>query len=202
MPKPKSLKLRKLPQQSRSRKTVKRILRSAAHILETEGIEGFNTNAIAEAANISIGSLYQYFPDKDTMTAMLIHQHTAAFLSQLKIEIDQTQSFDINLKKLIQVAVAQQLQRPKLFQLLDVEEARLPLDYETQVAQSEILKLIADLLRQQGYQKIAVAAQDVLAIARGMIDTAGAAGEQDLSDLETRVFRAVVGYLQSHPQLS
>ena len=200
MPRRTPLTLRKTPQQSRSQKTIERILVAAARILETEGIEGFNTNAIAEAAHLSIGSLYQYFPNKDTLTAMLIRQHTAAFLSQLKTEIELTQSFDTNLKKLIQIAVAQQLQRPKLFRLLDVEEARLPLSRETQIAQNEIFQLIADLLRQQGYKEITVAAQDVLAIARGVIDTAGAAGEQDFLALESRVFRAVSGYLQSNPQ--
>ena len=59
---------RKQPSQERSRETVAVILEAAARILESRGIEGYNTNAVAEKAGVSIGSLYQYFPGKDALT--------------------------------------------------------------------------------------------------------------------------------------
>lgn len=55
---------RRNPKQARARASCQAILEAAAHILEREGPEGFNTNAIAERAGVSIGTLYQYFPDK------------------------------------------------------------------------------------------------------------------------------------------
>ena len=60
-----SLKPRKTPSQQRAAGTVAAIIEAAAQVLETEGFEGFNTNAIARLAGVSIGSLYQYFPGKD-----------------------------------------------------------------------------------------------------------------------------------------
>jgi AcrR family transcriptional regulator len=56
--------MRKSPQQARSRATIDAILDAAAHILGERGWTGLTTNAVAEVAGTSIGSLYQYFPDK------------------------------------------------------------------------------------------------------------------------------------------
>ena len=55
---------RKLPQQIRSQRRVDRILRAAIEVFEEVGFEAATTNAIAERADISVGSLYQYFPNK------------------------------------------------------------------------------------------------------------------------------------------
>jgi AcrR family transcriptional regulator len=55
---------RRSPRQARSRATWEAIVEAAAQILERRGPDGFNTNAVAERAGVSIGTLYQYFPDK------------------------------------------------------------------------------------------------------------------------------------------
>jgi AcrR family transcriptional regulator len=203
MPKPPPLKPRKLPQQRRSQQTVAKILAAAAHILTNRGLEGFNTNAVAEQADLSIGSLYQYFPDKDTLTAMLIRQNVAIFLAELQTAIDRTgDSFVDRIHAIIQVAVSQQLARPKLSRLLDREEQRLPLDQETQVTQTKIFAIVATVLREANYDHIPELTQDLIAIARGLIDTAGLMGEIDVANLEARVGRAIFGYLsQSRIQL-
>lgn len=52
------------PQQARSQETVERILLSARAILENDGIEALNTNRIADHANISVASIYQFFSNK------------------------------------------------------------------------------------------------------------------------------------------
>lgn len=55
---------RRKPSQDRSKATCEAILQAAAHILEEEGDTAFTSNRIAERAGVSIGSLYQYFPNK------------------------------------------------------------------------------------------------------------------------------------------
>jgi AcrR family transcriptional regulator len=75
-----ALKPRKTPLQKRSAETVAVILEAAARILELFGFEGFNTNAIAERAGVSIGSLYQYFPSKDALLSGLIAREVAPLL--------------------------------------------------------------------------------------------------------------------------
>ena len=66
---------RKEPRQPRARATVDAILLAAAHILKTEGFERATTNRIAERAGVSIGSLYQYFPNKQAVVAALRERH-------------------------------------------------------------------------------------------------------------------------------
>jgi AcrR family transcriptional regulator len=58
---------RRKPRQSRSEETIEAIFEAAARILQAQGPDGFNTNAIAGAAGVSIGTLYQYFPNKNAI---------------------------------------------------------------------------------------------------------------------------------------
>ena len=55
---------RKLPKQARSNELVTAILEAAAQVLAAEGAQRFTTARVAEKAGVSIGSLYQYFPNK------------------------------------------------------------------------------------------------------------------------------------------
>jgi AcrR family transcriptional regulator len=71
----KSLKPRKKPVQQRSRFTVDQILEAAARVFAERGYAGATTNHIAKRAGVSIGSLYQYFPNKDTILVALQEQH-------------------------------------------------------------------------------------------------------------------------------
>lgn len=64
------LQSRKLPAQSRSRKTVERILGAARRLLQEQGgitPAHITTNHIAREAGVSVGSLYQYFPNKEAI---------------------------------------------------------------------------------------------------------------------------------------
>ena len=70
----KKIQPRKMPVQDRSKQTVEYILEASISILETDGMKGFNTNAIAKKAGVSIGSLYQYFPSKDAIMNELIQR--------------------------------------------------------------------------------------------------------------------------------
>lgn len=65
------------PKQSRSKATVAAILEAAAQILAERGWAGFNTNVIAERAGVSIGSLYEYFPNKQALVDEIASNHLA-----------------------------------------------------------------------------------------------------------------------------
>jgi AcrR family transcriptional regulator len=58
---------RKLPVQARSAQLVNDILKAAVRVLEREGAGRFTTIRVAEAAGVSVGSLYQYFPNKQAI---------------------------------------------------------------------------------------------------------------------------------------
>lgn len=55
---------RKTPQQARSNELVAAILQAAIQVLAQEGAQRFTTTRVAERAGVSVGSLYQYFPNK------------------------------------------------------------------------------------------------------------------------------------------
>jgi AcrR family transcriptional regulator len=66
---------RRQPRQVRAELTRERILTAAAHIFAEYGYAAGTTNRIAERARISIGSLYQYFPNKAAILAKLLVRH-------------------------------------------------------------------------------------------------------------------------------
>lgn len=72
---PRSLGPRKEPKQQRSLETRRRILDAAARVFAEHGYGAGTTNRIAAAAGLSIGSLYQYFPNKDAILLALVNEH-------------------------------------------------------------------------------------------------------------------------------
>ena len=66
---------RREPRQRRSRFTVDSILDAVAVVLKQHGPNAVTTNRISEAAGFSIGSLYQYFPDKQAIYGALHERH-------------------------------------------------------------------------------------------------------------------------------
>ncbi len=75
MEKDKTIEIRKKPIQKRSQKTVEAIFDAAAQILSEKGYAQTTTDRIAEKAGISIGSLYQYFPNKDSIMLGIVERH-------------------------------------------------------------------------------------------------------------------------------
>lgn len=83
--------VRKTPSQSRSREKVQDILEAARHLLATEGLEKLTTNRIARAAGMSVGSLYQYFPNKQA----IIHQLYSDWLASVRRLLREYQDGDL-----------------------------------------------------------------------------------------------------------
>lgn len=78
-----SLKPRKTPRQERSIETQRRLLKAAARVFATHGYARGTTNRIAEDAGMSIGSLYQYYPNKDAILLALQTEHVEEGLAAL-----------------------------------------------------------------------------------------------------------------------
>lgn len=68
------LEARREPTQARSRATVARIRDAAASIIETEGMARLNSNRIAEVAGVSLGSIYKFFPNKESIISSIIQK--------------------------------------------------------------------------------------------------------------------------------
>lgn len=70
-----SIVIRRAPHQERARVTFDAILDAAVRVLAKKGIEGLNTNDVAAEAGVSIGSLYQYFSNKEELLRRLTDRH-------------------------------------------------------------------------------------------------------------------------------
>lgn len=79
---------RKQPAQGRAKETVKAILEGAAQVFSEEGYSA-TTNRIAERAGVSIGSLYQYFPNKESILSSLLGRHVQEGYELISKEISE-----------------------------------------------------------------------------------------------------------------
>ena len=80
-------KRRRKPSQERSRESVDVLIEASAQVLQERGYKGATTNRIAERAGVSVGTLYQYFNNKDEIFDALIEQEGIRYLSALEESI-------------------------------------------------------------------------------------------------------------------
>jgi AcrR family transcriptional regulator len=135
---------RKLPKQSRSRVTVEAILEATTHILVEEGYDKANTNRIAERAGISIGSLYQYFPNKEALMTALMEQHAQEMVELVETKLDQLfdSPLEIAIPEIITAVVAAHAINPRLHQVLSDEIPRSERSPQMQKADERITILL------------------------------------------------------------
>jgi AcrR family transcriptional regulator len=144
MPRKRSTSPRKLPQQDRSRITVDAILEATTHILTEEGYDKANTNRIAERAGISIGSLYQYFPNKEALMAALMeqHSHEIAALVESKLHDLLDAPLEVAVPELVRAVIAAHAINPRLHQVLNEEIPRSERLQQMQQADERIAELL------------------------------------------------------------
>jgi AcrR family transcriptional regulator len=144
MPRKRSTSPRKLPQQDRSRITFDAILEATTHILTEEGYDKANTNRIAERAGISIGSLYQYFPNKEALMAALMeqHSHEIAALVESKLHDLLDAPLEVAVPELVRAVIAAHAINPRLHQVLNEEIPRSERLQQMQQADERIAELL------------------------------------------------------------
>ncbi len=98
-------------------------MEATAHILREEGITQLNTNYIATKAGISIGSLYQYFPNKEAIVAELHRQHFKQARHEMKKAYQQIEGlpFDIASRLLLESSIKVHQMDPKLHQVMSTQ---------------------------------------------------------------------------------
>jgi AcrR family transcriptional regulator len=75
---------RRTPVQGRSQETVHRILSAASRLLERTPVEEITTSRIAQESGVSIGGLYRFFPDKQSIIDAIAVQHAKEFEAQVR----------------------------------------------------------------------------------------------------------------------
>lgn len=75
--------MRKRPTQKRAEKTLRTIFEAVAQILARDGEEALTTNRIAERSGYSVGTIYQYFPDKKAIVLTMIRRERRRIMDEL-----------------------------------------------------------------------------------------------------------------------
>src|SRR5271165_5907312 len=75
---------RRLPVQDRSLRTVQRVLDAASSLLEQTSLEDVTTTRVAAEAGLSIGALYRFFPDKQSIIDAIAVRHVGQFRASLE----------------------------------------------------------------------------------------------------------------------
>ncbi|TVS14821.1 MAG: TetR/AcrR family transcriptional regulator [Gammaproteobacteria bacterium] len=121
---------RKQPRQQRSRATWDAILDAAAQLFGELGYAATTTNKVAERAGVSIGSLYQYFPDKDALLLALAERHlseaTAVLVEAFTALQRDRPDLEGTLTRLIDAVVALHRRDPAMHRLLFDQTPRTP----------------------------------------------------------------------------
>jgi AcrR family transcriptional regulator len=194
---------RKSPRQARSEDTVETILAAATRVLGSESLAGFNTNRVAEVAGVSVGSLYQYFPNKSALIAALIDRQQSALAQSIEacVAAHEGHSLLDVLSALADLGVEQQYRRPMLSAALDHEETRLPLERRLRESEQRIGAAVMSLLYRHEKELAASPkssdVQDIFVIAKALIEADAIAGRTPSPDLRERVVRALWGYLKA-----
>jgi AcrR family transcriptional regulator len=195
------LTVRKLPRQKRSVMMVETILQAAARVLARESLDGFNTNRVAEVAGISVGSLYQYFPNKSALVAALIDRDHAALATGLERLLEGSPSCTLRatLAAIAELLIEQQYGDPIYAAAIDHEERRLPLGARAQESDARFAAIASAFLGRHRAEISAnlpsSAPRDLVVIARALVDADALAGGPPGADLKERVVRALYGYL-------
>ena len=195
-PRKNPLKARKMPGQARSQETVSVVLEASARILESDGLRGFNTNAIAAKAGVSVGSLYQYFPNKDAIVLALIGGYEEGLHNAVldAVQAGKGQELKRRLRLLVRALVTVHYRRPRLNRVLEAEEERLGSGADDAAFHAMVLQLFQDHKNEMAVPVSPATERVVIAILRAVVDLGLASGASPGST-EHRAMRAVCGYL-------
>ncbi|MFY0635114.1 MAG: TetR/AcrR family transcriptional regulator [Vannielia sp.] len=190
---------RKKPTQARSLATWNAVLEAAAHILRKAGPGAVTTNAVAERAGVSIGSLYQYFPSKEAILAELVRRMKQDMIEDFAEVLDNRALCAGPLPELVlalmRAGCKHHARDPELARRLEQIEVDMQLDAELAAMKATISARFVQLLRSLGVRLPAVASRDLGAMTMGMAHAALLSGDDDFEALAHRMTRAALGYL-------
>jgi AcrR family transcriptional regulator len=194
--------MRKQPQQARSQATIDAVLEAAAHILGQRGWRGLTTNAVAEVAGVSIGSLYQYFPNKLALVEAVRQRHFDQVLAILGTAADQSLERPRRIEALIDGMIGVHGRYPAAHRVLLEEaprsdDARPKHDRFASVLQQRYEAIVVANARPMPEEHRRVVARVLSSAVAGVVHEAAGRSTLHSDSLKRELMRLVNSYLSA-----
>jgi AcrR family transcriptional regulator len=199
---------RNQPVQRRSKETVDALLTATVRVLMDEGYDACTTNRVAALAGVSIGSLYQYFPNKDALLIAVMERHQTQLRERLIARLATLGEADLPtaVHAMIHGMLEAELLQPKLHRVILEEVPRVALRRMREV-HGEYEPLIVAWLEANrarlGLDSPAIAAYVLIGAVEGVLNRAILERPTWLETglLADHLTRLVVSYLHGEQQL-
>ena len=196
--------VRRRPKQRRARQTVEAVLDAVIRLLKRGGSDAITTNRIAEVAGVSIGSLYQYFPDKRAIFTALHQRHVDQIdrMVQTKLVEHAASSIEDLVRAMVEAMVDAHATDPELYELLMAEvphRADGTRDFAVRLHGAFLLAISSrahELKRRRDLDKVVfVVTHMVEALSHGAVLRRPAG--MSLKDAKEEAVRAILAYLRA-----
>lgn len=197
---------RKSATQKRSQAMVETLLDATARVLAREGYDRASTNRIAATAGVSVGSLYQYFPNKEALVAALVARHNREMLQLLQDALKEVASFDLAtaIRELVRAALDAHLVDSTLHRIFAEQVPRMGQLAKIEALQQETFLMVRSYLEERR-EEISVRDLDsatsicvttVEALTHEFVINRPHTLDSDRDRFIDEVTRLIVGYLQ------
>jgi AcrR family transcriptional regulator len=197
---------RKSASQKRSQATVETLLDATARVLTREGYDRASTNRIATVAGVSVGSLYQYFPNKEALVATLVARHNREMLQLLRDALEKVASLDLAtaMREVVRATVDAHLVDPALHRIFAEQVPRMGQLAKIEALQRETFLLIRAYFEERRNEisvrdldsATSICVTTVEALTHEFVIDKPEAPEVDRDRFIEEVTRLVVGYLR------
>jgi AcrR family transcriptional regulator len=191
---------RKRPRQERARATVDAILDAATELLVSVGYDKSSTNKIAQRAGVSVGSLYQYFPNKESIVIALLERHTDQMLGLLEESVAEFLDKPLaeGVRMYVRAMIETHAQDTDLHRVIVQQVLHLGFDHLDAVDRRarELVEVILEHRRAQIVPTdIGLAAWVVVTTTETLVHRAFLAGDLDMDAVHEEVCAVVLRYL-------
>ena len=199
---------RKHASQDRSRATVDTLVEATARLLVKEGFDKASTNRIAGEAGVSVGSLYQYFPSKESLVAAVIVRHNEELMQAARGALAEVATLPIAkaVRKLVTVAIEAHRIDPKLHRVLAEQLPRTGMLEDVGIVNREGYTLVRSYLEAHRHEIRAVdldmatfvAVTSIEALTHtAVLHRADMLSDEAVGTLVDEATRLIVNYLQA-----
>lgn len=202
-----SLKPRKSAVQARSAATVEALHTATLQVLTQQGLIRCTTTRVAERAGMSVGSLYQYYPNRDALLAAVLEKHLVEVAETVELACDRYQGTSVAdmASGLVAAFLAVKLREPAVSKALYAiagerggAELVARINARMVAATAALLATAVDAHFEDPVLTAAIALSAVVGPVRALLEgNASPAFEAGLEQQVTLLLRA---YLQSHPK--